>query len=274
MSFWASRRRSGFLEIQYLFESHKTFERVKFGRFQKNFFLSFSIFGRILLQQSLWSRLFCRNVADVVFFFSSSCHSSQLGNSSSEGPCVMVGSGLYPPTPQITEKLWVHSKVIGFMTFLLFALLFCFSSPLFFPFATSSWLPSFFQASLIFLFMLLSPLLPILPTLTLLFIPLVLLFVCPVCGMYLCGQTDVDLRLFSGLRSFIWKTCIQTQLSTKSLTNTDLWLHLQRVNRKNEADLLTEVRKCFHECWPLTSVCGSPVVPSWRATWASPSNSG
>ncbi|XP_041819898.1 23 kDa integral membrane protein-like [Chelmon rostratus] len=39
--------------------------------------------------------------------------SSQSGNSSSDGPCVMVGSDLYPPTSQLTDKLWVHSKPCG-----------------------------------------------------------------------------------------------------------------------------------------------------------------
>lgn len=38
---------------------------------------------------------------------------SQSGNSSSEGPCVMVASDLYPPTLQVTDKLWVHSEPCG-----------------------------------------------------------------------------------------------------------------------------------------------------------------
>ncbi|XP_076578840.1 23 kDa integral membrane protein-like isoform X2 [Chaetodon auriga] len=37
----------------------------------------------------------------------------QPSNSSSEGPCVMVGSDLYPPTAQVMGKLWVHSKPCG-----------------------------------------------------------------------------------------------------------------------------------------------------------------
>ncbi|XP_044042747.1 tetraspanin-3-like isoform X2 [Siniperca chuatsi] len=37
--------------------------------------------------------------------------SSQPGNSSSEGPCVMVVSD--PPSPKVTDKLWVHSKPCG-----------------------------------------------------------------------------------------------------------------------------------------------------------------
>ncbi|XP_070785170.1 23 kDa integral membrane protein-like isoform X2 [Enoplosus armatus] len=38
---------------------------------------------------------------------------SQPGNSSSEGPCVMAVSDLYPPTPKVTDKLWVHSMPCG-----------------------------------------------------------------------------------------------------------------------------------------------------------------
>ncbi|XP_071358885.1 23 kDa integral membrane protein-like [Trachinotus anak] len=38
---------------------------------------------------------------------------SRPGNSSSEGPCVMVGSELYPPTRQVTNELWVHSESCG-----------------------------------------------------------------------------------------------------------------------------------------------------------------
>ncbi|XP_062414268.1 uncharacterized protein LOC119210897 isoform X1 [Pungitius pungitius] len=39
--------------------------------------------------------------------------SSQSGNASSGGPCVLVGSDLYPPTSQVSERLWVHSEPCG-----------------------------------------------------------------------------------------------------------------------------------------------------------------
>nr|XP_046235614.1 23 kDa integral membrane protein-like [Scatophagus argus] len=42
-----------------------------------------------------------------------SYHNSQWGNSSSDGSCVMAGSDLHPPSPQITGILWVHSKPCG-----------------------------------------------------------------------------------------------------------------------------------------------------------------
>ncbi|KAM3587544.1 uncharacterized protein V6R79_008746 [Siganus canaliculatus] len=35
------------------------------------------------------------------------------GNSTSEGSCVMVEGDLYPPTPKVTDKIWVHSKPCG-----------------------------------------------------------------------------------------------------------------------------------------------------------------
>lgn len=44
-------------------------------------------------------------------FFPSLSRSSRPGNSSSGGDCVMVGSDQHPPTPQVTDKTWVHSKV-------------------------------------------------------------------------------------------------------------------------------------------------------------------
>ncbi|XP_039995877.1 uncharacterized protein LOC120796824 isoform X3 [Xiphias gladius] len=34
-------------------------------------------------------------------------------NSSSEGPCVTVGGNLNPPTPQVSDIIWVHSKPCG-----------------------------------------------------------------------------------------------------------------------------------------------------------------
>nr|XP_033470434.1 CD63 antigen-like [Epinephelus lanceolatus] len=40
-------------------------------------------------------------------------HSSQPGNWSSEGPCVMVGGDLSPPTQKVRDKLWVHSEPCG-----------------------------------------------------------------------------------------------------------------------------------------------------------------
>lgn len=54
-------------------------------------------------------------VSHVLSFF---ClrRSSQTSNSSSEGPCVMVGHDRHPPAAHITEELWVHSKVTGFTT--------------------------------------------------------------------------------------------------------------------------------------------------------------
>ncbi|XP_023257647.1 23 kDa integral membrane protein-like [Seriola lalandi dorsalis] len=39
--------------------------------------------------------------------------SSRPSNSSSEGSCVMVDSDHYPPTRQVTDKLWVHSEPCG-----------------------------------------------------------------------------------------------------------------------------------------------------------------
>ncbi|XP_038565518.1 23 kDa integral membrane protein-like isoform X1 [Micropterus salmoides] len=39
--------------------------------------------------------------------------SSQTGNSSLEGPCVMVGSDISRVTTKLTDKLWVHSKPCG-----------------------------------------------------------------------------------------------------------------------------------------------------------------
>ncbi|XP_018550337.1 23 kDa integral membrane protein [Lates calcarifer] len=38
---------------------------------------------------------------------------SQPNNSSSEGPCVMVHGDHYPLTPQVTDKIWVHSEPCG-----------------------------------------------------------------------------------------------------------------------------------------------------------------
>ncbi|CAK6974559.1 CD63 antigen-like [Scomber scombrus] len=37
--------------------------------------------------------------------------SSQAGNSSSQGSCVLVGKDLPPLTPQVTDKVWVYSKM-------------------------------------------------------------------------------------------------------------------------------------------------------------------
>ncbi|XP_040030549.2 uncharacterized protein LOC120817932 [Gasterosteus aculeatus] len=39
--------------------------------------------------------------------------SSQSGNVSSGGSCVLVGSDLYPPTSQVSDRLWVHSEPCG-----------------------------------------------------------------------------------------------------------------------------------------------------------------
>ncbi|XP_042367432.1 23 kDa integral membrane protein-like [Plectropomus leopardus] len=39
--------------------------------------------------------------------------SARPGNSSSEGPCVMVTADLYPPTQKVTDKQWVHSEPCG-----------------------------------------------------------------------------------------------------------------------------------------------------------------
>lgn len=65
------------------------------------------------------------------------------------------------------------------------------------------------------------------------------------------------------------------------LCDPDLWHHCGVLTEEKQVFLMyintaktKQVIINNTEYWPLICVCCSPVVPSWRLTWASPSNSG